>query len=190
MNLPFPLILASKSPRRQQLLRDLGYSFEVRTMDVPEDYPEDLDKESVARYLAEKKARAFQPHLQPGEVVLTADTTVVLNNELLEKAADAKEACTMLSKLSGQAHFVITGVCLASQDQLKSFDELTEVHFKTLSEAEIDYYIEHYQPFDKAGAYGIQEWIGMVGVEKLVGSYYNVVGLPVHRVHAALQHWA
>ena len=189
-NLPYRLVLASKSPRRQQLLRDLGVDFTVRTADIPEDYPADLPKTEVARYLAEKKALAHQPNLAPDEVILTSDTTVVLDNRLLEKAADAEEAKTMLQALSGRTHQVITGVCLAGPTRLESFDDTTEVTFRTLTEAEMDYYIATYAPFDKAGAYGIQEWIGMIGVEHMSGSYFTVMGLPTHRVFQALQTWS
>ncbi|MEL6535263.1 MAG: Maf family protein [Bacteroidota bacterium] len=187
--LPFHLILASKSPRRQQLLAELGVEFSVRVLDVPEDYPEDLPKGEIARYLAERKARAHQPQLAANEVIITSDTTVILDNQLLEKAADAQEARAMLETLSGRTHQVTTGVCLASSDRLESFDDTTEVTFKTLAAEEIDYYIRTCQPFDKAGAYGIQEWIGMIGVEKMVGSYFTVMGLPTHRVFTALHNW-
>lgn len=161
----------------------------VRTKDVPEDYPDELPKTEIARYLAERKARAHQPELAQEEVVLTSDTTVVLDNRLLEKAADADEARSMLQALSGRTHQVITGVCLAGPNRLESFDDTTEVTFRGLTSQEIDYYINTFQPFDKAGAYGIQEWIGMIGVERMVGSYFTVMGLPTHRVYTAIQNW-
>ncbi|HAA19967.1 MAG TPA: septum formation protein Maf [Cytophagales bacterium] len=185
----YRLVLASKSPRRQQLLSELGVEFVVRTKDVPEDYPDELPKTEIARYLAERKARAHQPELAQEEVVLTSDTTVVLDNRLLEKAADADEARSMLQALSGRTHQVITGVCLAGPNRLESFDDTTEVTFRGLTSQEIDYYINTFQPFDKAGAYGIQEWIGMIGVERMVGSYFTVMGLPTHRVYTAIQNW-
>ncbi|HAA12705.1 MAG TPA: septum formation protein Maf [Cytophagales bacterium] len=185
----YRLVLASKSPRRQQLLSELGVEFVVRTKDVPEDYPDELPKTEIARYLAERKARAHQPELAQEEVVLTSDTTVVLDNRQLEKAADADEARSMLQALSGRTHQVITGVCLAGPNRLESFDDTTEVTFRGLTSQEIDYYINTFQPFDKAGAYGIQEWIGMIGVERMVGSYFTVMGLPTHRVYTAIQNW-
>lgn len=187
MNLPFPLILASKSPRRQQLLTNLGVEFSIKTKEVPEDYPATLPKTVIAKYLAEKKAKAFQPELTKNEVVLTADTTVILDNELLEKPQHGLEARGMLQALSGRKHQVMTGVCLASSDRLTSFDDTTFVTFRELTASEIDHYIDQFQPFDKAGAYGIQEWIGMIGIEKIEGNYFTVMGLPTHLVYAHLQ---
>jgi septum formation protein len=185
MNLRHPLILASNSPRRQQLLREAGFSFEVYTEQVDESYPASLEKMEVGEYLARKKS-AFYGKKLSGAVIVTADTTVVLDNELLEKPADSKEAFAMLSRLSGRSHDVITGVCIAAPDGLDAFSVSTQVTFKELTNEEIDYYISNYKPFDKAGAYGIQEWIGMIGITGIEGSYFNVVGLPIQEVYQRL----
>lgn len=185
MNLAYRLILASKSPRRQELLRSLEVDFEIRTKDVDEDFPEDLDPNLVAEFLAIKKSEAFEA-LAENELILTSDTTVICNGKILNKAADYNEAFGMIEMLSGKSHEVITGVCLRTSDQRITFSETTRVTFATLTTAEIDHYIKKYQPFDKAGAYGIQEWIGMIGIEKIEGDFYNVMGLPLHRLYRAL----
>jgi len=185
MNLRHPLILASNSPRRQQLLKEAGFIFEVYTKLVDESYPDTLEKKSVGEYLARKKSAFYSKKLSDA-IIVTADTTVVLDNELLEKPADEKEAFGMLTKLSGRSHDVITGVCIAAPDGLDSFSVSTRVTFKELSNEEINHYINNYKPFDKAGAYGIQEWIGMIGITGIEGSYFNVVGLPVQDLFAAL----
>ncbi len=181
------LILASKSPRRQQLMRELGYSFEVRTQAVAEDYHPSLQGKDIAEFLAAKKAGVFKEQLSHDEIVLTSDTVVWCDGESLAKAADEDEARVMLLKLSGRCHEVITGVCLLSQDHSEIFSATTRVCFRKLSEDEINYYIRNFSPYDKAGAYGIQEWIGMWAIEKIEGSYFNVVGLPTHLLPAALQ---
>lgn len=186
MNLKFPLILASKSPRRQELLKQAGFSFSVQTKDTDEDFPASLPPEQVARFLAEKKADAFKNELE-NEILIAADTTVLAGNQLLNKPSSPEEASQMLHLLSGRSHKVISGVCLLHQNSLCSFDDTTEVCFRKLTEKEIDFYIREYKPFDKAGAYGIQEWIGLTGIEKIRGSYYNVMGLPVHMVYNRLQ---
>jgi septum formation protein len=185
MNLAYRLILASKSPRRQELLRSLEVDFEIRTKDVDEDFPEDLDPNLVAEFLAIKKSTAFE-ELAENELLLTSDTTVICNGKILNKAADYNEAFGMVEMLSGKSHEVITGVCLRTKNQRITFSETTRVTFATLTTAEIDHYIKKYQPFDKAGAYGIQEWIGMIGIEKIEGDFYNVMGLPLHRLYRAL----
>ncbi len=185
MNFPFQIILASNSPRRQELLRNLNISFKVQVKETDELFPPDLPATEVARYLAEKKAAAFVPILEE-QLVITADTTVVLDEEVLNKPADAAEAQRMLQQLSGKSHKVITGVCLQSSQTKISFDDTTEVYFRPLLEQEIKYYITKYKPFDKAGSYGIQEWIGMIGIEKIEGSYYNVMGLPVEKLYRHL----
>jgi len=187
LKLPYHLILASGSPRRKQLLEALGFTFSVRKPDIREVYPADLPKNEVAKFLAKSKAEAMRSGLGTNELAITADTTVVHQGYLLEKAQDAKEAAAMLSKISGETHQVITGVSLLTQKQQVTFDVTTEVIFRDLTEAEIDWYVQHYSPFDKAGAYGIQEWIGMVGVKELRGCYYNVMGLPLHRLYEALR---
>lgn len=186
MNFNHHLILASKSPRRQQLLKDAGFDFSVKTKDVAEDFPSTLPASEVAKYLAEKKANAFTDEIEPDEIVITADTVVIINNQILAKPADKREAFDMIKSLSGTHHEVITGVCLKGKSKQQTFDDITRVYFKNLSDDEINYYIDNYKPFDKAGAYGIQEWIGMIGITKIEGSYFNVVGLPVQKLYQQL----
>ena len=210
----YHLILASNSPRRRELLSGLGIEFEVRVMPgIDESYPS-MPASDVAGFIAEKKAQAYLPHLRDDELLITADTVVIVDDEILGKPADAADAHRMLRQLSGRTHQVITGVCIAtngdyrdarysrdarfsrnsresresrdSGDSKVSFSVSTDVTFKPLSEEEIDYYITHYRPFDKAGAYGIQEWIGYIGVTGLCGSYFNVMGLPVQRIYQEL----
>lgn len=182
----YKILLGSGSPRRKQMLEDLGISFTISKKEVEETYPENLEKEKVAEYLSVKKGEAFSESLKEDELVITADTTVVVGNVILGKAKGAIEAKEMLRTLSGKEHYVYTGVCLKTKAKTRSFTSSTKVYFKELSEEEIDYYIKEYQPFDKAGAYGIQEWIGMIGIEKIEGSYFNVVGLPVQRLYSEL----
>ncbi|MBX0334679.1 Maf-like protein [Pontibacter sp. HSC-14F20] len=186
MNLSRPILLASNSPRRKELLAGLGIPFEVRVKDVQEDYPEHLQREQVAEFLAGHKADAYTSDLQ-NEVLITADTIVCLGERVLNKPADASEAFNMLRALSGTHHEVITGVCILTRNSKTIFHDVTKVYFKKLSDEEINYYIEHYQPFDKAGAYGIQEWIGKIGIEQIEGSYFNVVGLPVQKLYTYLR---
>lgn len=186
MNLNYHLILASKSPRRQDLLKSLGLEFEIRTKEVDESFASDMDVKLVARYLAEKKSTAFG-ELAQKELLITSDTTVVMGSVILNKPADKDEATAMLQALSGGIHKVVTGVCLRSADKTVAFSETTEVHFRDLTDEEIEHYIDHYKPMDKAGAYGIQEWIGMIGIEKIVGDYYNVMGLPTQRLYSHLK---
>ncbi len=177
------LILASNSPRRRQLLTDLGLEYTVRLQEVEEAYPAHLRRAAVAEYLAAHKAAAYRAGLAPEEVVLTADTIVCLDEEVLNKPADADAAVRMLTRLQGRAHDVFTGVCLlAGDDRQVVFSDHTRVYFRALSASEIVYYVREYQPLDKAGAYGAQDWIGMVAITRLEGSYFNVMGLPVHRV--------
>ena len=181
------LILGSKSPRRKELLSSIGMQFEIRTKETDENYPEKLPIEQVAEYIAQLKADDLIEDLKDDEILLCADTTVQIDNILLGKPKDATEASKMLSLLSGRTHVVTTGVVIASNEMELSFSVKTEVTFKPLSMDEIEYYIETYQPFDKAGSYGIQEWIGYIGIQKINGSYNNVVGLPTHEVYQALQ---
>lgn len=183
------IILASKSPRRTELLAGLGVAFISKTKDTAEDFPEDMDPFFVPRYLAEKKALAFKDDLEEKDLLITADTVVIVNGEILNKPTDKAEALRMLEKLSGNVHQVITGVCMMDQKKTLSFEDQTEVHFKALDQAELLSYIDRFQPFDKAGAYGVQEWIGYVAVYKMVGSFYNVMGLPVHRIYEELKRW-
>ena len=177
------LILASNSPRRRQLLTELGLAYEIRLLEVDEEFPDHLRRAEVAEYLAAHKAAAYAPGLAPDEVVLTADTIVCLGDDVLNKPADVAEATAMLTRLQGQAHDVITAVCLRCGDGREVvFSDQTTVHFRPLSPTEISHYIATARPFDKAGAYGAQDWLGMVGIHRLEGSYFTVMGLPTHRV--------
>lgn len=185
MNFNHHLILASNSPRRQQLLREAGFDFEVKTKDVDESYPAEMLPAEVAKFLAVKKAAAYRKDLN-NEIIITADTVVKLGDNILGKPSDYEDARRMLKALSGTSHEVITGVCIASSKNDIILEDTTLVYFKELTDYEIDFYITNYRPYDKAGAYGIQEWIGMTGIEKIEGSYFNVVGLPVHKVYNAL----
>ncbi|MCF8366131.1 MAG: Maf family nucleotide pyrophosphatase [Bacteroidales bacterium] len=183
----YKLILASKSPRRKELLAGMGFEFEIRTKPVQENFPGELTKEQVAVYLCEKKAKAFsEDEISANEIIITADTIVCLNDQILNKPGDHIHAIEMLTALSGKMHEVITGVCLRRKSTMHSFFVSTNVFFKNLSTLEIEFYVNHYRPFDKAGAYGIQEWIGYIGIEKIEGSYFNVVGLPTARLNEEL----
>jgi septum formation protein len=183
-----PLILASSSPRRQYLMKEAGFEFTVEKPDVEEDFPSEMPVEQVARYLASKKAEFFRPQIH-NEIIVTADTVVILGDKIMNKPHDRKEAIQMLTDLSGKTHTVMTGVCILSKEKEESFDDTTEVTFQSLSEKEIDYYVDNYKPFDKAGAYGAQDWIGMVAIQKITGSYFNVMGLPIHKVYQHLKNW-
>ncbi len=184
----YKVILASNSPRRKELLGGLDIDFCVRTLPgISEDYPESLDATDIPLYIARAKAEANRPQMAGDELVITADTVVVLGNEVLGKPKDDGEARLMLRKLSGKTHQVITGVCFTTKDKQRSFAVKTGVTFKELADEEIEYYVSTYHPTDKAGAYGIQEWIGYVGVTWLDGSYFNVMGLPVQRIYKELQ---
>lgn len=181
-------ILASNSPRRKELLAGLGLDFEVRVIDgIDESYPATLSANQVAQYIAEKKAEAYKATLKPDELIITADTVVVVGDDILGKPHDEADAVRMLREISGRTHQVTTGVSLLTADKQRSFSVTTDVTFKHLTDSEIQHYVKHYRPFDKAGAYGIQEWIGYIGVTGLNGSYYNVMGLPVQRIYTELQ---
>jgi septum formation protein len=180
-----PLILASNSPRRQQLMQDAGFEFKVKVKDTDEDFPKTMPAIEVPEYLARKKAEAFRQELN-NQIVLTADTIVVIDDEILNKPKDALEARQMLRKLSGRQHQVITGVCIMTQENTESFIDIANVFFRDLTDLEIDYYIKTCLPFDKAGAYGVQDFIGMVGIPRMEGSYFTVMGLPVHKVYEGL----
>jgi septum formation protein len=183
----YRIILASNSPRRKQLLAGLDIDFSVRVLpDIDESYPPSLPVEQTAEYIAAKKAAAYRQSMAADELVITADTIVVLENEVLGKPHDEGEALSMLRKLSGKTHQVITGVCLTTLAKQRRFSVKTDVTFKQFQEEELDYYVRKYKPMDKAGAYGIQEWIGYVGVTSLNGSYFNVMGLPVQRIYSEL----
>lgn len=182
------IILASASPRRKELLAGLDIDFEVRLLPgIDESYPANLPTSKIAEYIACEKAAAYNGEIGDDEVLLTADTIVVVDDKVLGKPIDADDARRMLGMISGKTHQVITGVCLSTREKTHSFSVETDVTFKILESDEIDYYIENYKPFDKAGAYGIQEWIGFIGVESIKGSYFNVMGLPVQRIYKELK---
>ena len=180
------LLLASKSPRRRELLGRLDIPVTIVDVDVDERVAETLPAEQVAEALARLKADGYQAELAADEVLVTADTVVVLGSRVLGKPHSREEAVEMLHSLSGKVHQVYTGVCLRSRDRSVAFSERTDVHFRQLTDGEIDHYVDVYKPFDKAGAYGIQEWIGMVGIERIEGCYYNVMGLPLARLYREL----
>lgn len=182
----YQLILASKSPRRQDLLKGLGFDFEIRTKEVEEIYPPNLKREEVALFLSELKSEAFRGEVNENEILITSDTIVCLGDEVLGKPKGEQGAIEMLQKLQGNKHEVITGVTLMSQEKTISFYSETKVYFKPLSLDEITYYVTNFKPFDKAGSYGIQEWIGYIGIEKIEGSYFNVMGFPVHQIYEEL----
>ena len=182
----FEIILASQSPRRQQLLKDLGVDYTIKTKNIEEDFPSNLKAGEIPLYLCNKKAKAYENSLNSNTILITADTVVWVNNQVLNKPKDNIDAKRMLKLLSGNKHEVYTGVCLKSNNKTKSFCVSTKVFFKKLSEQEIDYYINKFKPFDKAGSYGVQEFIGYIGIEKIEGSYYNVMGLPVKELYEEL----
>jgi len=183
------IILASKSPRRQELLRLMDVDFRIVLKDVDESYPDNLSPEEIAVYIAEKKARAFDEDVND-EIVLTADTIVAIDGMILGKPEDADQAAEMLGMLSGKVHRVVTGVCLLYKHKYNLFHDVSEVFFRKLTEEEIRFYVDKYQPLDKAGAYGIQEWIGLIGIERINGSYTNVVGLPTEKLYQQLKRLA
>ena len=180
------IILASRSPRRQQLLGEMGIKFDVVVRDYDESYPDDLKGKEIAIYLAREKAASFIGEIKDNEIVITADTIVWCNGKVLGKPSDAEDAKKMIRELSGNTHEVITGVTLLSASKEKTFTDTTLVTFEELSEEEISFYVENYKPFDKAGAYGIQEWIGITACTRIEGSYFNVVGLPVQKLYCEL----
>ncbi len=182
------IILASNSPRRRQLMEGLDIPFEVMVLpDIEESYPDDMPAKEIAEYIAREKAEPYKSVMEDNWLVITADTTVVVDDIVLGKPHDKTDARRMLHAISGRNHQVITGVCLTTKEGHRSFSVSTDVTFKQLSDEEIDYYIDNYKPFDKAGAYGIQEWIGYIGVTGLNGSYFNVMGLPVQRLSEELK---
>ncbi|HWD89370.1 MAG TPA: Maf family nucleotide pyrophosphatase [Mucilaginibacter sp.] len=185
MNLP-KIILASKSPRRQELLRLMDIDFRIVLKDVDESYPDGLSPEEIAVYIAEKKAKAFDESITD-EVVLTADTIVAIDGQILGKPENSEDAVRMLQTLSGKVHRVVTGVCLLYKHRYNLFHDVSEVFFRKLTDQEIRFYVEKYQPLDKAGAYGIQEWIGLIGIDSINGSYTNVVGLPTEKLYQQLK---
>ena len=184
----YHIILASKSPRRQELLRGMGVDFEILTKETPEDYPNDLPLDEVPKYLSLQKSLAFNDDELPADYLLiTSDTVVICEGEILGKPKDREDATRMLELLSGKTHHVVTGVTVRSTEKTESFAVRSDVTFAQLDAEEIDYYIEHCKPFDKAGAYGIQEWIGYVGISGLEGSFYNVMGLPTRKLYQCLK---
>jgi septum formation protein len=183
-----PLILASSSPRRQYLMKEAGFEFRIEKPDVDESWPSALPLHQVARFLAEKKAEHFRPGMH-NEIIVAADTVVIIDEQVINKPADRNEAIQMLTKLSGRTHVVTTGVCIISREREESFDDTTLVTFQDLTQQEIAFYVDTYKPYDKAGAYGAQDWIGMVAIRKIEGSYFNVMGLPIHQVYQHLKNW-
>lgn len=181
------LILASGSPRRKELLAQLGFTFEVRSLAADESFPDTLRGQEISEYICATKARAIAPSLSGDDLALTADTVVCLNDLVLNKASDAEEAAQMLRMLSGKTHEVITSFALVSLSETHIVSDITKVHFLPLREDDIAYYIRSCKPFDKAGAYGIQEWIGLSAVERIEGSFYTVMGLPTHKVYPMLK---
>ena len=181
------LVLASASPRRKWLMQELGLDFSIQPKNVEEVYPEHLKREEIPLYLSTLKAEAFSPEELEGKIVLTADTIVWLNDRELQKPVDLADAKRMVGMLSGTSHEVYTAITLRTSDGMMSDFDRTEVHFRELSQDEIDYYVDNYRPLDKAGAYGIQEWIGYVGIDRIDGCYFNVMGLPLRKVYQALK---
>ncbi len=186
MNFHRPLILGSNSPRRKQILTDAGYSFTVRVSDADESFSPHLSKTEIPEFLAYQKALVLQPGLKEQEVLITSDTIVYNKGLVLNKPADHQEAFEMIKSLSGVTHEVVTGVSICDKEKTVLFHDIAEVTFRTLKDNEINYYIENFKPYDKAGAYGIQEWIGMIGIARFNGSFYTVMGLPIHRVYEEL----
>ena len=184
----YKIILASNSPRRKELLKGLDIDFEVRIIpDIDESYPPGTSPEKIPAFIAQKKAEAYRASMKEDELIITADTVVVLDGDILEKPADKSEAIQMIKRLSGRKHKVITSVVLTTADGQKEFSVVSTVDFAELTDDEIEYYVDKYKPFDKAGAYGIQEWIGYIGVKGIEGSFYNVMGLPIQRLYQELK---
>lgn len=186
MQLSKPLILASNSPRRKEIMHNAGFEFSVKVIPTDEAFPADMPVEEVPAFLARNKAECFRATLN-NEIVLCADTVVVVEDEIINKPNDVEDARRMLRLLSNRVHRVITGVCIMTEAETITFVDITQVSFKALSEWEIEYYIHKCQPFDKAGSYGVQDFIGMIGIDKIEGSFYTVMGLPIHRVYQELE---
>lgn len=184
----YHIILASKSPRRRELLSQLRVPFRTVTIgDLDESYPPDLEAREIPAFLADKKAAAYMDVFSGDELVITADTLVILGDEVLGKPHDRQGALDMLRRLSGRTHLVVTGVCVSSAAKRVTFDSVTEVTFAEIADSDIEYYVDNFLPFDKAGAYGIQEWLGCIAVKSINGSFYNVMGLPVHKLYSVLK---
>lgn len=186
----YKILLASHSPRRRELLSQLRVPFNtIGLKDIDETYPETLPAEDVPQFLANKKADAYSRHLKQGDLLITADTLVILDEKILGKPKDHDAAVAMLHELSGKQHRVVSGVCVTTASRRITFSTVTDVKFAELEDCDIEYYVNNFQPYDKAGGYGIQEWIGYVAVEWIRGSYYNVMGLPVHQLYEELKHF-
>lgn len=186
----YDILLASASPRRRELLERLGIKFSIATnKDVDESYPDDMIAENVAPYISQSKATAYRADIKPNQLIITADTVVIAENKILGKPKNQDDAKNMLQLLSGNKHKVVTGVTISTIEKIITFSAITEVEFAPLSEKEIDFYIDTFRPFDKAGAYGIQEWIGCIGIKNINGSFYNVMGLPLHRLYTELKNF-
>lgn len=184
----YNIVLASNSPRRKELLQRMGVNFKVRTLlGIDESYPDSLRGEDIVRYISRNKAQAYRSSMAPNELLITADTIVYVEGEVMGKPKTAEQAKEMLHKLSGKSHQVITGVTIVTADRTEDFGVTSQVKFAEITDEEINFYVDNYLPFDKAGAYGIQEWIGIVAVEEIKGSYFNVVGLPVQRLYQKLK---
>lgn len=183
----YKLILASTSPRRQLLMKEAGFRFEIRTKEIEEVYPSGLAVPQIPEFLSVLKAKAFRAELRADELLITADTIVCIHGKAIGKPVDRQGAINMLNELSGNKHTVVTGLCLTTREKQISYSVRTDVYFRTLEEEEIVYYVDRFRPFDKAGAYGIQEWIGYVGIEKIDGSFYNVMGLPLQTLYMGLK---
>lgn len=184
----YKVLLASNSPRREELLRGIDIDFEIKVLpDIDESYPSDMPVEEVAEFVAQKKANSYTDNLKEKELLITADTVVILDKVIFGKPDNRDEAKEMLCALSGKTHRVVSGVCLASTEKQVSFSATSEVEFSELTNEEISYYIDRYSPYDKAGSYGIQEWIGFIGVKQLRGSYFNIMGLPVQRLYKEMK---
>ncbi|HRC33573.1 MAG TPA: Maf family nucleotide pyrophosphatase [Bacteroidia bacterium] len=183
---PYKIILGSQSPRRSELLHLLGINFEVKTQNAEEDFPSNIDAKDVPQFLAQKKAAAYINELNNNTLVITADTIVYLNGEIINKPTDRNDAINILQKLSNNRHTVYSGVCITSAHKTISFTVASNVYFKKLTFEEIEYYIDNFKPYDKAGAYGVQDWIGLVGIEKIDGSFHNIMGLPVKELYEQL----
>ena len=180
---PYTVLLASQSPRRHQLLRGLDIPFEIAQKDVEESYPSNISLHSIPQYVAQKKFEAFEPEISENTFLITADTVVILNNQILQKPTSRNDARALLHSLSDNTHVVVTGVCFGLKNKSVAFASESYVTFAKLSNHEIDYYVDTYNPLDKAGAYGVQEWIGCIGIESITGSYYNIMGLPVQALY-------
>ena len=183
----YKLVLASQSPRRRELLKGLDVEFTTCSVDADESFPAELKGADAVQYICKAKVEAYKPQLNENTIAITADTVVILDNKIIGKPKSYEEAFSMIRSLSGRVHEVITAVCIFSKEKCEEFYASTEVHFSKITDEEIEYYINKYKPFDKAGSYGVQEWIGYIGIEKIVGSYFNVMGLPVKRLYDELK---